>query len=266
MNCGQAIKLRNDDRATEMYAMYQSGSSLSEVAKRFGSAPQNVRSMFIVRGWKRRPPPGGTGVSSGRDLTGLRVGLLCVLECVGKPANSTQKYWKCICECGGTKVVSGSQLRRGKCKSCGCVELLNRKTMSTTHGLSGTAEHGIWTDMRKRCENKNHSHFHRYGGRGIAVCDRWKSFEAFYEDMGVRPSSKHTLERKDNDGNYCPENCVWALRKQQARNRSTTRFVVFRGERMSVAELAERTGTPYRRLHRMIVKRGLSAEQAVSEC
>lgn len=113
----------------------------------------------------------------------------------------------------------------------------------TTHGLKHTTEYRIWDNLKTRCLNQNNVAYPRYGGRGIHVCDAWRySFRTFLDDMGHRPSTAHTLERRDNDGHYEPGNCVWATRSEQARNRRSSRFLEFRGERLTVAAWADRVG------------------------
>ncbi len=108
--------------------------------------------------------------------------------------------------------------------------------------------------MRDRCGNPRKNCFHRYGGRGIRVCDRWDSFENFLADMGTRPSRDHTLDRINNDGDYEPNNCRWATRKEQGRNTSATHFVEFKGERLCIAEWSERLGIRQNTLVRRVQK------------
>lgn len=115
-----------------------------------------------------------------------------------------------------------------------------------------------------RCRNPNNPRWHQYGGRGIKVCDRWESFEAFYEDVGPRPTPEHSLDRIDNDGDYAPENCRWATRDEQNTNKRCNVRVPYNGAHLTIAELSKEVGVPYALLHKRIW-RGWSVERAVSE-
>ena len=110
------------------------------------------------------------------------------------------------------------------------------------HGLSNSKEYKTWRGMRKRCYLKSMQWYHRYGGRGIRVCERWQEFKNFLEDMGEAPTIKHSLERIDNNQNYEPSNCRWATWKEQERNRCNNRKVTFNGETKTLAEWSEITG------------------------
>ena len=122
-------------------------------------------------------------------------------------------------------------------------QLTEDELMSTSVPQPGkkrrTPEYHCWAAMLARCRNPNTPGYKNYGGRGITVCDRWAVFSNFIEDMGRRPSDRHSLDRIDTNGNYCPENCRWATTKQQARNKVRTTFVVYRGEKRLLADLAE---------------------------
>jgi len=109
-------------------------------------------------------------------------------------------------------------------------------------GRKRTPEYRVWMSMRTRCRNPNHKFFHRYGGRGIIVCDRWDRFENFFSDMGSRPTPHHTLDRKDNNGPYAPHNCKWATRREQANNTPRNRIIEFRGRRLSLTQWAREIG------------------------
>ena len=151
------------------------------------------------------------------EMTGKRFGRLVVLREAGRD-NDRNVLWKCLCDCGNIKVVSGRHLRTDNTKSCGCLHIELLTQSNTTHGMTGTPEYIIWAGMIKRCTNKNSEAYRYYGGRGIKVCDRWLSFENFYKDMGDRPEGL-SIDRKDNDKGYYLENCRWATPVEQASNR-----------------------------------------------
>lgn len=99
----------------------------------------------------------------------------------------------------------------------------------------------VWQMMQQRCDNPKNKGYHRYGGRGISIDPRWRVFANFISDMGARPAG-HTLDRRDNDGNYCKSNCRWATPKQQSRNMVSNRLLTYQGQTLCIAEWAERTG------------------------
>lgn len=123
--------------------------------------------------------------------------------------------------------------------------VVNKSYDKVKHGKSRTKEYGAWNTMIQRCYNASNKRYSRYGARGIIVCERWRnSFENFLADMGPAPSSAHTLDRKDNNDNYCPENCQWATKEDQAANRSTNHLLTHNGETFHIAEWSRRTGIP----------------------
>lgn len=134
-----------------------------------------------------------------------------------------------------------------------------------THGRTGTVEHAAWQSMLGRCENPAKEKYPIYGGRGIKVCQRWRdSFEAFFSDMGEKPPGT-TLDRIDVNGDYTPENCRWATHKQQARNRRSSHQIVYQGEALTVAELAERAGLHYSTMYDRILRFGWSVDDAMAK-
>ncbi len=139
---------------------------------------------------------------------------------------TAEPLWTCRCSCGVERDIVAGTLKSGASRSCGCLRVDSTTAMNTTHGKTGTAEYRIWKGMHGRCETPTNSKFRYYGGRGIRVCERWASFEAFLADMGPRPSIKHSIDRfPNNDGNYEPGNCRWATATEQANNKRNSKSV-----------------------------------------
>lgn len=155
-------------------------------------------------------------------------------------------YVVCVCECGTQRTLHVSNLISGRTKSCGCYRREKASQMQTTHGNYGSATYKIWGGMINRCFNERNKGYPQYGGRGITVCERWRSFENFLADMGERPAGM-SIERIDNSGNYEPGNCRWATATDQARNTRRTKLTPelvdgIRAGRLSAKEVGQETG------------------------
>lgn len=171
------------------------------------------------------------------DLTGRKFGRLTVTGVLGIYRRHT--YFRCECECGNLTDTTSDALQKGAVKSCGC---LWREIM-TKHGSSRTPEYKIWVGMKARCLNPKEKAYEHYGGRGITICDRWKSsFKHFLEDMGSRPFARHEIERIDNNGNYENGNCCWATRKEQNNNKRNTKVITIEDRTMSTTQWSAETG------------------------
>lgn len=200
------------------------------------------------------------------DLTGQRFGRLTVTGVAPRLKPNDDTRWHCQCDCGEPRIVRSKALRRGMTLSCRCyTKEVTAKRNATRDFLvvRNAREYAVWFGMRARCHNPDHIGYADYGGRGIAVCERWReSFEAFLEDMGKRPAGM-SIDRIDNDGPYAPDNCRWATQKEQMRNTSRNHYVEANGERLIVTDWAAKTGISVALIHDRI-KRGWSEADAVS--
>ena len=173
------------------------------------------------------------------------------------------RRWLCRCDCGNEVSVATGSLRCGETQSCGCLrrEITGQRTR--THGLSRkSGTYAVWVGMRDRCFCVTDTSYHRYGGRGITVCERWSSFENFLADMGERPPGM-TIDRIDNNGPYSPENCRWATNLEQSRNKRTSILITVGSETLCLSEWADRTGIDYWTLHGRI-RRGWDPVRVVT--
>lgn len=177
-----------------------------------------------------------------QDLTGSVFHRLTVIGFAGSPRAS----WYCRCECGATCKVLADGLKKGATKSCGCLRKEVSRKRQLRHGESSdnrTAEYRAWYAIKDRTQNVTNEAYPRYGGRGITMCDRWSnSYEAFLEDMGRKPSGRHSIERQDNNKGYEPGNCVWDTPKAQNNNRRSNRTLSIDGVVKTVAQWADISG------------------------
>ena len=163
-----------------------------------------------------------------------------------KVRNGSKYYCTCVCDCGNTKIVSVDSLKDNKSTNCGCIRANKLKILAneqqSQYKQYGSKrikirEYRIWADMKTRCLNENCRNYMNYGGRGIIVCDRWKSsYDNFIEDMGTSPSKKHSLDRINVDNNYEPSNCRWATRQEQMNNTRSNKFITARGITQTYAQ------------------------------
>lgn len=176
------------------------------------------------------------------DLTGQTFGRLVVISFAKRRIGSGNAMWNCVCVCKKTSVVESFRLRSGQTKSCGCIGVELLKQRSITHGMRGTAGYYAWISMLSRCNNPGHAAYKNYGGRGIKVCQRWKSFENFWADMGPTHHRSLSLERNDNSKGYFKANCCWATQKQQNRNQRRNILILTPIGEMCVTAAAEHYG------------------------
>ena len=187
------------------------------------------------------------------ELIGKKFGLLTVVSRVDNDQHGNTR-WLCNCKCGNTAIVKATKLTCGRQVSCGC----NRHRRNDK---SRTRLYQIWRNMHGRCENPKRDHYDRYGGRGIEVCSEWKDFETF-ERWAIENGYAEDLsiDRIDVNGNYTPENCRWANRRQQCNNRSSNHLLEFRGTMYTIAQFAEKMNVPYHTI-RNHIKAGWSTER-----
>ena len=193
------------------------------------------------------------------DIEGVRFGRLVAVRATSNRRGHCVE-WECVCDCGKIHYVGTDKLRSGSTNSCGCLRL----EIHTTHGMSQSPEYHAWSRMKARCSNPLDNRWETHGARGILVCERWlESFENFYADMGARPAPSLSLERKDNDGNYTPENCVWATSREQADNRRTTLKIEIEGRVQSLKAWCRELSLPYLRTWKRLYKSGWTIERAL---
>lgn len=197
------------------------------------------------------------------DLIGQRFGRLTVVDVVFDERRRC--HCRCICECGKRAEVYLSDLMKGRQVSCGCFRRDITSSLNKTHGKHNSRLSRIWRTMKSRCNNPNVKVYPRYGGRGIQVCREWNdSFLKFYEwALASGYADDLTIDRIDNNGNYCPENCRWVTVKEQNNNRSSCHFLTAFGKTQTISQWSREVDIgagriSYRILHGWTPERALT--------
>ena len=178
------------------------------------------------------------------DLSGRRFGRLLVQRQAGQDDRGNYR-WLALCDCGKSITPRGYSLTGGNTKSCGCLarEVSRKNALNLAkHGMSHTAIFRLWTGMMARCYSPSAANYASYGARGISVCERWRSFENFYADMGEPPAGKSLDRFPDTHGDYEPGNCRWATAIEQQRNKTNNRILEFDGRSMCLTAWADERG------------------------
>lgn len=202
------------------------------------------------------------------DLTGQKFGKLTVIS--EAPKRGKHCHWNCVCECGNKRVVRTNNLRMGTSKSCGCVNPRNFNTDRVLDPRTGKMVrpdgYHSWKAIQSRCYTKSNLSYADYGGRGITVCDRWRGpggLANFLSDMGTKPTPLHSVERVNPNGNYCPENCVWADKTEQSNNRRGLNWITHNGRTMTITQWNRELGLAEGGIE-FRLRRGWSIHEAIS--
>jgi len=207
------------------------------------------------------------------ELIGQKFGRLTVVGFSLKKTSSAHAWhWDCKCDCGNMVYgVRPRAVRNGETQSCGCLKEESTKEhfigKRKTHGMTETRLYGIWSKMKRRCGNSADPAFVNYGARGITVCDKWhNNFQAFYNwAMENGYNDTLSIERKDVNKGYSPDNCCWIPLEKQAENKRNVRTVVVDGEKMPLKTACEKMGLPYKAVHLRITRQGMSIEDALAK-
>lgn len=157
----------------------------------------------------------------------------------GLSGKSRRQLANCTCKCGRKFVAILYHIKTGNTRSCGCLRAETTSKLFRTHGYTKSNTYRCWQHMKDRCLNPENVDYFNYGARGIKICDRWLKFENFLQDMGERPKGL-SIDRIDNDGDYCFNNCRWANNSQQASNRRSNHWIEYNGERLILKDWASR--------------------------
>lgn len=200
------------------------------------------------------------------DLTGQKFGKLTVVSKAERLSHNTR--WLCVCECGNSTITSSGNLKRGHTRSCGCVK---KDSPNRSHGQSESRLYYVWRNMLNRCYNPKVSDYPNYGGRGIEVCDEWRdNFQSFFDwamQNGYNENLKRgecTLDRKDTNLNYTPDNCRWTNEKTQQNNKRNNRYITYQGKTRTLSQWAEEKNIKVSTLHKRLYVLHWSIEKALN--
>lgn len=199
------------------------------------------------------------GLEEARGCIGDRFGRLTITG-VEPERRNWQVYVIAKCDCGVDHRAAWYHVKKGKIRSCGCL----LKEIRFTHRMTKDPIYKLWLSMKYRCTKPSNPRWKDYGGRGIKICERWMSFENFQADMSPRPSPAHTVDRKNNNGDYEPDNCRWATQHEQSLNKRSLIMATHDGETLPLAEWARRYGLNHHSLYTRVVRDGWSFEEAIS--
>lgn len=207
------------------------------------------------------------------DLTGQRFGRLKVISFAYKKRRQT--HWNCICDCGNSCISGIGNLHNGQSSSCGCLKREKARERLLKHKHSSDKIYLVWKSIKKRCNNVNDKCYKNYGARGIKVCDKWQNdFMEFYnwsiqngykEECSNKGKNKLSIDRIDNNADYCPENCRWATNIQQARNKRNNLKVEYNGEVRVLRDLCDELNVPYTLIYNRIHVCGWNLEKALTQ-
>ena len=203
------------------------------------------------------------------DLTGKQFGKLTVINRAGTD-HCKHVIWNCICDCGNKKILRSNNLRSHHQQSCGCetsniLSKLSKKHGHNTDFNGKSSTYNSWDNMNQRCRNPKNTNYPRYGAKGITVCERWmgiNGFVNFLSDMGEKPTPKHSIDRIDTNKGYYPENCRWATRKEQHRNKNNNIWYEYNGERLILTDWSKKLKTSSNSLKEHINKHGIESAYA----
>lgn len=180
--------------------------------------------------------------------------------------------YRCACDCGREKIVDGTNLSSGKTLSCGCLQKEMASRSNKTHGDTDSRLYNVWSAIKRRCYNSTVPEYHRYGGRGITMCDDWKNDYSKFREWALAtgynydaPRGECTIDRINTDGNYEPSNCRWTTQKEQMNNVSYNHYEEYNGEKHTIAEWADIYDIPYSLLFNRINRYGYKIEEALNK-